>query len=66
MPGDVDGLGLVAHVEDTYREIPVVLTSGGMARHELERPGVSAVVPKPYSEEDLSQMLRQVLRISDA
>lgn len=65
MPGAMDGLGLAAHVARTHPALPLVLTSGRMARDELERPGVAAVLPKPYSEAELTRTIRRVLEVSD-
>ncbi|QYE33532.1 MULTISPECIES: response regulator [Sphingosinicellaceae] len=61
MPGSIDGVGLVAHVKEHYPVIPVVLTSGGVALHELVNAGAVAIVPKPYSESTLIGTIDRVL-----
>lgn len=65
MPGSVDGVGLVAYVKEHYPIIPVVLTSGGVAPHDLAAAGAVAIVPKPYSEAVLTKTICRVLGRSD-
>lgn len=61
MPGSMDGLGLVAFVKGAFPSIPVVLTSGGVPAHLLSEAEPAAIVPKPYSVEDLTQAIGQAL-----
>lgn len=61
MPGSIDGLGLAAYVKEAYPLVPVVLTSGGVPAHVLWQTEPAAVVPKPYTGNDLTSAIAQVL-----
>jgi DNA-binding NtrC family response regulator len=61
MPGEVDGLGLLAFVRGTYSEVPVIITSGHLP--DLPKPAISATkfLPKPYHIEQLTCLIETVL-----
>lgn len=61
MPGTVDGLALAAYAKAVHPTLPVILTSGGVAAHLLERAGPAAVVTKPYTELELVRAIGSVL-----
>lgn len=61
MPGSVDGLALAAYVKQSFPSVPVVVTSGGVPEDVLFRAAPAGVVPKPYSEGDLTQAIARAL-----
>jgi CheY-like chemotaxis protein len=61
MPGAMDGIDLVAHVKRAHPHLPVVLTSGHLAQHELFEAGATDWLPKPYSAAALLRAVERAL-----
>ena len=49
MPGEIDGLGLLAFVKSHYPDIPVIVTSGHLPAEIALDEGAVLFLPKPYT-----------------
>jgi DNA-binding NtrC family response regulator len=61
MPGEIDGLGLLAFVRDLHVEMPVIITSGHLAKLATPADDTTLFLPKPYHMEQLTFLLEAVL-----
>jgi DNA-binding response OmpR family regulator len=54
IPGEIDAAALARHVRESPRPIPIIAISGlpDLAKH-ARRIGASAIVPKPFSSDEL-------------
>lgn len=62
MPGSVDGLGLVRHVESAHPGLRVIVMSGseGSLACAAAMSAVSAVIAKPFTPGQLTALVRGV------
>jgi DNA-binding NtrC family response regulator len=64
MPGPRDGIELALWVQRHYPAVPVLLTSGvqlALAAAAAACPNVRRLIPKPYFETDVEQVVRDVI-----
>lgn len=56
MPGSMDGLGLARWMREHAPTVPIIITSGFVAIHDLAaiNPAIVRVVAKPYSCRDVA------------
>ncbi|WP_254514928.1 response regulator [Novosphingobium sp. G106] len=57
MPGTVDGLALLAFAQRTIPGVPVIVSSGHLKPAQAISAGATAFVPKPYSVEDVADLI---------
>lgn len=57
MPGGLSGFDLARTISETYRNVPVIITSGGHRPRPAELPGDAVFVPKPYGMETMAAMV---------
>jgi CheY-like chemotaxis protein len=64
MPGG-DGYDLISRLRNKYRDLPIVVMSGGRADHDTfgaaKRLGADAIVEKPFAASYLVETLRRSL-----
>lgn len=60
MPGSMDGLALARLVHDRWPHIAVVITSGHGRPDEPEMPPWAAFIPKPYSDQTPTAIIRSM------
>ena len=60
MPGDMDGFALAREVHRRRPDIRLVLTSGKMSPSQGNAQ-IDAFMPKPYSADSLTRLLRKTL-----
>ena len=58
MPGDADGMDLLAFVRDTRPHIPVIMTSGHLTPHQAVAGGAAAFLAKPCDLDAVVEALR--------
>ena len=61
MPGDIDGLGLLAYVKQSHPYIPVVMTSGHLPAEMALSDGAALFLPKPYTFPRALALIQEVL-----
>jgi DNA-binding NtrC family response regulator len=61
MPGTVDGMDLARYVQTHHPHIPVIITSGHVARKEVDSLG-APFVAKPYDRARVLQAIEQQLK----
>jgi DNA-binding NtrC family response regulator len=61
MPGEVDGLGLLAFVKETRPALPVILTSGHLEPTFAFREGAARFLPKPFGLDAVVSAVRDAL-----
>jgi CheY-like chemotaxis protein len=59
IPG-IDGLALIAHARERQPKLPAVLMTGAAPQNGANEPGIE-VIGKPFSPEDLPDMMRRLL-----
>jgi DNA-binding response OmpR family regulator len=57
-----DGRDLLAELRTTKPELPVALLTGSADRNELLRTGADALIPKPFTLEELRGTVEQLSR----
>jgi DNA-binding NtrC family response regulator len=62
MPGNVDGLGLLAFIRETRPTLPVILTSGHLEPTLAFREGATCFLPKPFGLDAVVSAVRAELR----
>jgi CheY-like chemotaxis protein len=60
MPGDMDGLGLVARVRSERPDVCLVATSGRVEPHVAELPQGGRFLAKPYTAHALMSTIREL------
>lgn len=58
-PGNADGWDLAWAAYDHHPNMPVIVTSGGNNNFEKSLPPSATFIPKPWSLEQLSELVRQ-------
>jgi len=55
MPGSMDGLGLARWMREHAPAVPIIITSGFVATHDVAaiNPAIARVVAKPYVSRDI-------------
>ena len=64
MPGGISGLDTFDQIQDLFPNIPVIACSGFFgdgAEEVCQRLGFADVLPKPYTPDDLINLVRRVL-----
>ena len=61
MPGTMDGLALVRMARDRWPPIKIVVTSGDPPVTETDLPSGGRFLPKPYSSEQVTGIVRAAL-----
>lgn len=64
MPGSMDGLELLAHLQDLSSAIPVIITSGHLLPNEALQRGAIKFLVKPYTGADAADLIKSVLATS--
>ena len=62
MPGDMDGVALVAKVYETRPSIRWIVTSGREDLEEADLPDHASFLPKPYRQDDLLRLVARKLQ----
>jgi DNA-binding response OmpR family regulator len=57
-----DGRDLLAELRDSRPELPVALLTGTADRSELIRAGADALIPKPFTLEELRETVERLSR----
>ena len=57
-----DGRDLLAELRDSRPELPVALLTGTADRSELIRAGADALIPKPFTLEELRETVERLTR----
>jgi CheY-like chemotaxis protein len=61
MPGSMDGIRLAAAVRDRWPPVKIIATSGQFKPQDGDLPTGGRFVPKPYSQMQITEMLRQLM-----
>jgi DNA-binding NtrC family response regulator len=61
MPGSIDGLGLLAVVRRSFATLPVIIISAHLEAAHALGDGATRFVPKPFSLQTLSALVRREL-----
>jgi DNA-binding NtrC family response regulator len=61
MPGPIDGLGLLAAVQQGFPEMPVIMTSGHLQR-DTAFDAPTAFLPKPYTFSQAIKLIEDRLK----
>jgi CheY-like chemotaxis protein len=61
MPGSMDGLKLAQAVRGRWPPIKIVTTSGHVNVRETDLPDGGRFLPKPYSPQQITSMLRELI-----
>ncbi|MEO6395979.1 MAG: response regulator [Devosia sp.] len=61
MPGSIDGLGLALAARSSHPHIEIVIASGTFRPTEQELPARAVFLPKPYSAEQIGDILRDLI-----
>ena len=64
MPGEIDGLGLLAFVRANQPLIPVIVTSGHLLPEEVLKNGATRFLSKPYTFPRAVGLIEEVLKKS--
>ena len=61
MPGSIDGLGLLAQVQDLRPTVPVIITSGHLLPDEALSKGAVKFLGKPYTSDEAVDLIKSEL-----
>ena len=61
MPGSMDGLGLLACLQDLSSPVPIIITSGHVLSEEALAKGAKKFLPKPYTGAQALDLIQSVL-----
>ena len=60
MPGSMDGLTLVEVIHRRWPPVSLIVTSGKNALHDSDLPDSGRFIPKPYTSEQVLQIVEQL------